>query len=114
MQQPPVILDHLQRHIQLTRDPIRVTLADGFGARVLQGIDEPERGLASRPAFGLGPVWGAAADVVVSGVDELMAERAASLEIRQRLIQDDEQRRLVVDAAQTAGQAPLLDADADP
>lgn len=73
MQQPPVILDHLQRHIQLTRDPIRITITDGLGARVLDGIDKPERSLSSCPAFGLNPVWGAAPGVVVSGVDELMA-----------------------------------------
>lgn len=106
-----IIPDDLQRDVQLARDTVRVTLAQRFGARVLDRVDEAQRGLPACPAFGLDAIRGSTAIVVVPGVDELVAERAPSLEVRHRLIQYDQPGGFVVEAAQSAWQTPLLDAD---
>lgn len=56
-----IIPDDLQRHVQLARDAIRITLAQRFGARVLDRGDETQRGLPARPAFGLDAIRGSCA-----------------------------------------------------
>ena len=104
MQQRPVILHHLHRHVQHAGDLPHVTLVHQLRARILRGRYETQRGLPVGAALGSAET----SDIVMTGVHEFVAERAAALEVRQPVIQDDQPQWLVVESAQSVRQPPLL------
>ena len=103
-----VVFKHLHGHVQRAGDLPRVALVDVFGQRVVRPADQPLGRLRARPA--LRPAVAAA--IPVAGVDELVAERAATLGVAERRVDDDEAQRVVVQAAQPVRQPALLHAHA--
>jgi hypothetical protein len=104
-----VILHDLYGHVERLGDEERVSLVHAFGDCVFGRVDESERGFTPGSSLGLGTVGGAAASIVVSGVHQLVDERATPGEVGQRLVDDDETAGGVIAAAASRRQFAFPD-----
>ena len=112
MKQLPVVHQHLHRHTQFDRHRPRLAPVDLLGHAVIHRTDQRQRGLPAATALAFDSVLAATAGVVVSGMDELVAQGAAALESGQPFVDDDEAERIVVESAPVSGQPAFLHAHA--
>ena len=88
-QDHPVVLYHLEGHVEFAGDLVWVSLIHGFRGPVFERVDQLQRGLPPGAVFDAGAVDACPGVVGVLPVDELVDERAAFLAVEKAAIDED-------------------------
>lgn len=104
VQQGPVILYHLEGHVEFAGDLVCVPLVHGFGCPVFERVDQLQRGLPPGAVFDAGAVDACPGVVGVLPVNELVDERAPFLAVEKAAVDEDGAGGFVVEAGLPVGE----------